>query len=239
MTARSPTHDIATLVAWAEAGAPEGDPADLPPPAKFPDDWTMEGGPDLVLDIGADFEIPATGRRRLPLLRRPDEPARGRLRLGDRVPARQPPGRPPRPGLRRNARARPARRTPRSPGPGYTCFSGPGVQIHGDLGGWAPGNQPSQLPDGIGRSLPKDADVVIQVHYHPSGKPEIDRTRIGLRFARKPVRQTLHWNAAPEPGDEAAAGRVEHRGQGRLEGARRRDRPRRRARTCICWARTC
>ena len=40
------------------------------------------------------------------------------------------------------------------PGPGYSCFSGPGVEIHGDLGGWAPGNQPSQLPDGIGRRCP-------------------------------------------------------------------------------------
>ena len=82
------------------------------------------------------------------------------------------------------------------PGPGYACFSGPGIEIHGDLGGWAPGNQPTQLDDGIGRFLPKNADVVIQVHYHPDGKPEVDRTRIGLRFSRKPVRQVLHWNAA-------------------------------------------
>lgn len=37
---------------------------------------------------------------------------------------------------------------------------------------------------------------MIQIHYHPDGKPEVDRTRIGLRFARKPVRQVLHWNAA-------------------------------------------
>ncbi len=82
------------------------------------------------------------------------------------------------------------------PGPGYTCFSGPGIEIHGDLGGWAPGNQPTQLEDGIGRFLPKNADVVIQVHYHPYGKSEIDRTRIGFRFSRKPIRQVLHWNAA-------------------------------------------
>ena len=29
------------------------------------------------------------------------------------------------------------------PGPGYTCFGGPGEPIHGGLGGWAPGNLPS------------------------------------------------------------------------------------------------
>ncbi len=38
--------------------------------------------------------------------------------------------------------------------------------------------------------------MIIQVHYHPDGKVEVDRTRIGLRFARKPIRQILHWNAA-------------------------------------------
>ena len=48
-TARSPTHEIATLAAWAEAGAPEGDPPTCPPPPTFPDDWTL-GTPDLVLE---------------------------------------------------------------------------------------------------------------------------------------------------------------------------------------------
>lgn len=53
--------DIATLSAWAEAGAPEGDPADLPPPRTFPSGWVLEGGPDLVLDIGTDYQVPAAG----------------------------------------------------------------------------------------------------------------------------------------------------------------------------------
>ena len=187
--------DIATLSAWAEAGAPEGDPADLPPPRKFPDDWTLEGGPDLVLDIGTDFPIPATG---------PD------IYRCFVVPTRLPAdvyvsGIEYRPGNRRvvhhvlsyvDTKGEARKRDAEEPGPGYTCFSGPGVEIHGDLGGWAPGSQPSQLPDGLGRSLPRNGDVIIQVHYHPSGKEEVDRTRVGLRFARKPIRQVLHWNAA-------------------------------------------
>src|SRR5262249_14103397 len=82
------------------------------------------------------------------------------------------------------------------PGQGYSCFAGPGIEIHGDLGGWAPGNEPSRLAEGVGRSLPSGSDVVLQIHYHPSGKEETDHSRIGLHFARKPVRQTLHWNAA-------------------------------------------
>src|SRR5206468_238970 len=38
------------------------------------------------------------------------------------------------------------------PGPGYTSYSGAGVDIHGELGGWAAGNEATHLPDGIGRS---------------------------------------------------------------------------------------
>ncbi|HJZ89388.1 MAG TPA: hypothetical protein VKE40_00855, partial [Gemmataceae bacterium] len=34
---------------------------------------------------------------------------------------------------------------------------------------------------------PKGADVILQVHYHRNGKPEKDRTKIGLYFAKKPV----------------------------------------------------
>ena len=73
-------------------------------------------------------------------------------------------------------------------------------------GAGRPGIQPSTLPDGIGRSLPRGADIIVQVHYHPSGKAETDRTRIGLHFARKPIRQTLHWTAAANLGMELPPG---------------------------------
>jgi hypothetical protein len=46
--------EIETLVRWADAGAPLGDPKDLPPPVTFPDPnrWQLAdqfGSPDLVL----------------------------------------------------------------------------------------------------------------------------------------------------------------------------------------------
>jgi mono/diheme cytochrome c family protein len=72
-------------------------------------------------------------------------------------------------------------------GPGYTSFGGPGFSSSGTLGGWAPGNEPRVLPDGTGMLLPKGADIVLQVHYHPNGKPETDLTRIGLSFCQGPV----------------------------------------------------
>lgn len=42
--------EIAAIAAWADGGAPEGNPADLPPPLEFTDDrvWTI-GEPDLIV----------------------------------------------------------------------------------------------------------------------------------------------------------------------------------------------
>src|SRR5262249_38679636 len=52
--------DIRSIARWAEAGAPEGDPKDLPPPPKFPEGWQL-GEPDLVVRMPAPFIVPATG----------------------------------------------------------------------------------------------------------------------------------------------------------------------------------
>ena len=41
--------EIATIVRWVDAGAPEGDPKDAPPARAFADGWEL-GTPDLVLD---------------------------------------------------------------------------------------------------------------------------------------------------------------------------------------------
>ena len=46
--------EINTIVQWVDAGTPEGDPADLPPPGEWPawGEWWLEGElgpPDLVL----------------------------------------------------------------------------------------------------------------------------------------------------------------------------------------------
>jgi mono/diheme cytochrome c family protein len=188
------TADIATLAAWAVAAAPLGNPADLPPPASFAADWVL-GTPDLVIEPSEDMAIPADGpdiyRCFVIPTNLPNDVYISAIEY--------------RPGNRRvvhhmlayvDVTGEGRKRDAAFPGPGYECFSGPEVEVHGDLGGWAPGNEPSRLPDGIGRVLPKGSDVVVQVHYHASGKPETDRSRIGLHFSRKPVKQVLHWNFA-------------------------------------------
>jgi hypothetical protein len=55
------------------------------------------------------------------------------------------------------------------------------------MSGWAPGNDARFLPDGVGSLLPKGVDIVLEVHYNKSGKPEKDRSRVGLHFSKKPV----------------------------------------------------
>jgi hypothetical protein len=52
--------EVATIVKWVDAGAPEGSAADLPKAPQFTDGWVI-GKPDVVLDSGVDFKIPATG----------------------------------------------------------------------------------------------------------------------------------------------------------------------------------
>ena len=52
--------EINTLVAWADGGAPQGNAKDAPPPREFADGWQI-GKPDLVLDTGVDFKVPAQG----------------------------------------------------------------------------------------------------------------------------------------------------------------------------------
>jgi len=57
--------EIATLVKWADNGAPKGNPADMPPPRKFEDNdqWHM-GQPDLIVKLPKDMMVPAAAADR-------------------------------------------------------------------------------------------------------------------------------------------------------------------------------
>ncbi len=49
-----------TIARWADAGAPEGDPKDLPPAPRYIEGWSL-GEPDVILSMQEDYPIPATG----------------------------------------------------------------------------------------------------------------------------------------------------------------------------------
>ena len=54
--------EIATIAAWADSGAPKGNPEDAPPPLELAalDEWAW-GKPDLIVGMKNGFTIPAEG----------------------------------------------------------------------------------------------------------------------------------------------------------------------------------
>lgn len=176
--------EIATIGAWVNGGTPEGDPAHLPPPREFPEDWPL-GAPDLILaseepysppphtDTYRCFTIPTNlvaGKFVAAVDTRPGDRATVHhvISFIDTTGASV--------ALDEN-----------EPGPGYTCFGDPGFTTIGTLGGWAPGSPPLELPEGIAFPLPANSRVVLQVHYHPHGEePMPDRTEIGIYYSDHP-----------------------------------------------------
>src|SRR4029079_5101677 len=53
--------DLATIATWVDAGCPEGDPKDAPPPRVYSDEWKL-GTPDLVLEMPEDFHVGPSGK---------------------------------------------------------------------------------------------------------------------------------------------------------------------------------
>jgi hypothetical protein len=66
------------------------------------------------------------------------------------------------------------------------------------LGGWAVGAQPHFFPEGLALSIPKGSDLVIQYHFHPTGKPETEKSVIGIYFAKQaPARRLISIQMPP------------------------------------------
>ncbi|MEZ4449626.1 MAG: hypothetical protein R3B09_09110 [Nannocystaceae bacterium] len=71
------------------------------------------------------------------------------------------------------------------PGPGYTCFGGPGPSDGSArwIGAWVPGMVPFFAPEGVGQQIDPGTTLVMQVHYHPIGMELPDRSSIALELA--------------------------------------------------------
>jgi peroxiredoxin/mono/diheme cytochrome c family protein len=197
--------EIDTLAAWVAEGTPQGNPKDAPPPRQFTTGWQL-GKPDLVLEAG-EMTVGGSGRdlfrcfvlpANLPEDRyvtalevRPGNPrvVHHTLNFIDTT------------GRGRQLEEREKEKSKggkgQDHGPGYSSRMGVGFRAQGGLGGWAPGQLARTLPDGYGYRLPKGADVVVQVHYHRTGRVEKDNTRIGLYFAKKPVNKQFQSLVIP------------------------------------------
>lgn len=186
--------EIDTLARWVEVGAPEGDPADLPPPLEFPDQWRL-GQPDVVLELPTDFMPDPYGQDVYRCFSLPTPFTRDQwisavdIQPGNRAIVHHV-------LLFVDRRGQSAALDEQDVGPGYSCFGGPGVEPANEtegveflLGAWAPGAQPLVAPDQVAFKVPAGARIVIQMHYRPNGRPESDRTKVGLYFPTTPIKK--------------------------------------------------
>ncbi len=185
--------EIGILTAWAEGGAPLGNPKDMPPPPSYAEGWKL-GPPDLILEPAEGYPVAASGRDVYRCFVLPTNLARDYyLEAVDYAPSERSAVHHILAYLDTTGRGR--QLDADAPGPGYSAAKGPGFDTE-ELSFWTAGSEPHRLPDGIGIHIPAQSDIIIQVHYHPNGKAGYDRTRVGLYLSRKPVKQAMHWNNA-------------------------------------------
>jgi mono/diheme cytochrome c family protein len=172
---------IALLQTWVKEGMPEGDPATATRLPAFPAGWQL-GQPDLIVSLPHAYRIPAGG---------PD------IYRDFVIPV----------GLPEDKWIRAIEVRPSAPKaihhmlyyadvsgslrqrdqseslPGFSGFALPRGTV--SLGVWASGTQPHFLPEGIARPFPKGADFILQEHFHPTGKEEVEKTVVGIYFAKQ------------------------------------------------------
>ncbi|MCS7068653.1 MAG: c-type cytochrome [Meiothermus sp.] len=179
----------AALIAWAEAGAPLGDPrpinvkasapspkpdlvATLNPPYT-PDDALQDDYRCFLMPATFEQDTFVTGYKIIPGDKRSVHHVILFLIGPDMVGAAE-------------AKDR------AEPGPGWKCFGGPGLSsdprnIGGILGFWVPGGGATLLPEGTGRFLRAGSRVVMQVHYNTASGANPDATQMALYLAPKGV----------------------------------------------------
>ncbi|MBY0434794.1 MAG: hypothetical protein K2U26_11845 [Cyclobacteriaceae bacterium] len=55
------------------------------------------------------------------------------------------------------------------------------------LYGWVPGNNKIFFPDGSAKKLYKGSDLILNIHYSPSAKAQVDKSMVNLYFSKGPV----------------------------------------------------
>lgn len=186
--------ELALFAAWVEADCPKG--GEGPEPPTFGSEWSL-GEPDLVLEMADAYPVIAAGPdiyRNFCLETGLDE-ERWITAIEVRPSARSVVHHvlffSDTKGVARRAEAA-------DPTPGFDGMA-LGVGGGNSLGGWAVGAGAFQLREGLSMHLPKGADIVLQTHFHPSGKAEDEKTRIGVYFAEKaPEKEIVTLQLPPE-----------------------------------------
>lgn len=206
--------EISLITKWVEQGAPPGSADEIPPSPKFSDDWAF-GEPDLIVEMPEEYVIGPEGEddyRHFIIPYKSDQ-----HRFVEAVDVR--------PGNRNvvhhvigyaDTSGKARRLDAADEGPGYTRFGDVGFDPASVVGGWAPGSLPIRTPSGTGRWLPKECDIVLQVHYYRTGIQERDRTKIGLYFSKDPepvptqIGMVINTDFVVTPGDANYEVRAEY-----------------------------
>ncbi len=183
--------EVATLAAWADAGAPAGNPRNAPAPRRWTRGWNIPL-PDVVVRMPTPVSIPARGiveytYEIVPTHFVKDEwvqfsevrPSR-REHVHHAVVYVRPPD------------AKWLRHAP--VGVPFTASSLKDPEDRRDamwtdsdiLLVYAPGSSPDQWPEGYAKVIPAGSDIVFQMHYTTNGRAARDQTRIGMVFSPRP-----------------------------------------------------
>jgi hypothetical protein len=217
---------IDTIVRWVDGGAPKGNPADMPAPPQFAEGWTVGREPDLVLEMPVEYSIPAEGElgvqmfySKLPFTE--DKFAETlELRPGNRGAVHHA-------GvfvvdLPEGATIVDGRLV--MPDGTASTDRGAGAAGRADdtalpgankLLSWVPGRGVDSHRADIGKRIPAGKYLNWQVHYNPTGKPEKDRTRLGIWFNKVPVTHELLIRQAGDPLATTKGGLSLYRAEGK------------------------
>jgi mono/diheme cytochrome c family protein len=175
--------EIATIVAWIDGGAPKGEEKDLPALPSFTEGWTI-GKPDAVFTMQEEYKIPAAGTIEYQYIRIPVNLPEDRWFKAIEI----------KPGARAHVHHVIA----------YTQPSGAEISPNGvlgptNIGGVTPNKPGVVFPDGVARLLRGKHDIILQMHYTTNGTPAIDRTEVGIIFAKEPPKKVAAGGMALNP----------------------------------------
>lgn len=198
--------EIELIQLWLANGAIEGKPADLPPVPVWNSEWQL-GKPDLVVEIPEAYALQAEGKDVyrnfvVPIPIEAKRFVRGvEFRPGNYKVVHH--------AFVNVDETRFSRRLAERERPaGFEGMDLP-ESVHmpgGQLLGWQPGKQPAFSPPGLAWELEKGTDLVLQLHLHPSGKPETVRPQVGFYFTdQRPTNMAFrvkleNWKLEIPPG---------------------------------------
>ncbi|MGD9646203.1 MAG: redoxin domain-containing protein [Pirellulales bacterium] len=167
--ARLSDEEIAMVNAWVAAGAPEGNPSDLPEPPQFAEGWMIPEPDQVIYMADEPYDVPATGT--VPYQRFVVDPGWTEDKW---ITAIEPKAGNP-------AVVHHVVMYLMAPGGPKKGAAG---RLRNDwLAAYAPGLRPQVLPEGYARYAPAGSKLIFELHYTPNGVAQSDRSYLGLVFA--------------------------------------------------------